>query len=181
MRDIQNFLYAKSFKEWFCFLVNFAKFLRTPSLQYISGQLFLSRFKCKLKFWLQSKWIYTPLSWPLWHLSFKPLHLKQHHCNNTWEFKFYNRWAVIIYCSLHVKIDCSFVKLVMNGTWVRAFTWRWVVGKMKYFQKLDWFPRKKILVNNLEKARCFRKQEMGFSQSCVCTVFIVIKIPDSLI
>ena len=145
MRDIQNFLYAKSIKEWFCFLLNFAKFLGTPSLQYISGQLFLSRLKCKLKFDFKVN-EFTHHFHGLSGIFLTNLYIWNNTTAATSEnFKFYKRWAVIIYCSLHVKIDCSFVKLVMNGAWVRAFTWRWVVGKIKYFQKLDWFPRKKFL------------------------------------
>ena len=94
----------------------------------------LLRLKCKLNLWLQSKQIYTPLLWPLGRLSYKPPHLKQHHCNNSWEFKFYSKWALSIYRSpLHIKIDCWFFKLVINGTCVRAFTWTWVVSKMNYF------------------------------------------------
>ena len=135
----------------------------------------------QVKIWLQSKWIYTPLSWPLWHLSYKPLHLKQHHCSNIWEFQILQQMSsnyLLFTACQNWLLICE----TGNGdALVRAFTWRWVVGKMKYFQKLDWFPRKKILVNSLEKACCFSKQEMGFSQSCVCTVFIVIKIPESLI
>ena len=76
----QSFLHARSIKEWFCFPVNFAKFLRTPFLQNTSGRLLLLRWRCKLKIWLQSKQIYAPLPWPL-------RCLKQHHCNNSWEFK----------------------------------------------------------------------------------------------
>ena len=67
--------------------MNFAKFLRKPFLQNTSGRLRLLRLKCKVKSWLQSRRIYTPLPWPLRRLSYKPPHLKQHHCNNSWEFK----------------------------------------------------------------------------------------------
>ena len=45
------------------------------------------KIKCKLKLWLQSKRIYTSFPWPLRRLSYEPPHLKQHHCNNSCEFK----------------------------------------------------------------------------------------------
>ena len=57
--ETHTVLYAKSIKEWFYFPVNFAKFLRTPFLQNISGRLLLLSLKFKLKLWLQSKRIYT--------------------------------------------------------------------------------------------------------------------------
>ena len=88
MRHTQSFLYVKSIKEWFCFPVNFAKILRTPFLQNTSRRLLLLRLKCKIKLWLQSKWIYTPLPWPLPCLSYKPPHLKQLLQNlHTWNKK----------------------------------------------------------------------------------------------
>ena len=49
--------------------------------------------KCKWELWLQSKRIYTPLPWPLQRLSYKPPHLKQHHCNNSREFKIFQQMS----------------------------------------------------------------------------------------
>ena len=139
MRHTQSFLYEKSIKEWFCFPVNFVKFLKTPFLQNTSGWLFLLRLKCKLKLWLQSKRIYTPLLWPLRRLSYKPPHLKQHHCSNRREFKIlqqmssqyllstsaYKKWLLI--CETGNKWHiCKSVYMELSG------------GEMNYFETLDW-------------------------------------------
>ena len=44
--------------------------------------------------------------------------------------KLYSKWAVSIYCiPLHIIVDCSFVKLVINRIFARAFTWSLVVAK----------------------------------------------------
>ena len=66
--------------------------------------------------------------------------------------KFYSKWAVSL-CSppLHIEIECSFVKLVINGPCVRAFPSRWVLGKINIFDMLDWFTfslRKKEAYQN---------------------------------
>ena len=150
MRDTQNFLYAKSIKEWFCFPLNFAKFLITPFLQSIFGWLLLSRLKCKLKLWLQSKQIYTPLPWPLQRLSYKPLYLKQHHCNNSWEFKILQQmssdyllstsacqnWVLI--CKTGNKWHmCKSIYMEVSCGWNELFWEAWLV---------PFFPRKRKCV-----------------------------------
>ena len=127
MRHTQSFLHAKSIKESFCFPANFTKFLKKPFLQ--------------LKLWLQNRRIYTPLPWPLRRLSYKPPRLKQHHCNNSWAFKILQQMSSEYLLSTYAYQNwLLFVKLVINGTFVRVFTWKWVVGKMNYFETLDWFP-----------------------------------------
>ena len=84
MRHTQSFLYTKSIKEWFCFPVNFVKFLRIPFLQNTSGWLVLVRLKSKVKLWLQSKRIYTPLPWPLRHLLICETGNKWHMCKSIY-------------------------------------------------------------------------------------------------
>ena len=97
--------------------------------------------------------------------------------------KFHSKWAVRSTVHLpHIKIDCFICETGnTHSTCIRTFTWRWVVGEVNYFEMLDWFPffpRKKFLVNSLERTCCFLKQErtleIGFSQSCVCTIFILV-------
>ena len=104
--------------------------------------------------------------------------------------KFYSKWAVSL-CSppLHIEIECSFVKLVINGPCVRAFPSRWVLGKINIFDMLDWFTfslRKKEAYQNdsfhhdanflstAKRELVERSLWICFSQSCVCTVFIMI-------
>ena len=124
--DTQSFSYVESIKEWFWFPMNFAKFVGTPFLRNISWWLLLLRLKCKLKVWLQSKQICTPL--------LTNLHIWNSTTAATADnLKFYSKWAVSIYCPPCIKIDCSFVKWVINDLSVRALTWGWVVGKMNYY------------------------------------------------
>ena len=101
MRHTQSFLYTKSIKEWFCFPVNFVKFLRIPFLQNTSGWLVLVRLKSKVKLWLQSKRIYTPLPWPLRHLLICETGNKWHMCKSIymevsgeWSELFRDAWMV---------------------------------------------------------------------------------------
>ena len=163
MRHTQSFLYAKSIKEWFCFPVNFAKFLRIPFLQNIPGRLLLLRLKCKLKLWLQSKRIYTSLPWPLRRLSYEPPHLKQHHCNNSCEFKIlqqmsseyllstsaYQNWLLI--CKTSNKWHmCKSIYMEVNGGRNKLFWDVWLVS---------FFPIKKLLVNSLGRPCYFRKRK----------------------
>ena len=117
----------------YCFPMNFAKFVRNTFFTEISGRLLLFRLKCKLKLWLQSKRIYTPLL-TNFHIWINTI------ATTAKNLKFYSKWAVrsIVHLA-HSKIDCSLVKRVINGTCVRAFTWRLVVGEMNYFEMLDWF------------------------------------------
>ena len=78
----QSFLYAKSVLSdfvWWPVSSIFRK--RKPCRKK------LLKLRCKLKLWLQSKWIYTPFSWSCGRLSYRPPHLKQNHWNKNWEFK----------------------------------------------------------------------------------------------
>ena len=139
--DTQSFLHARSIKEWFCFPVNFAKFLRTPFLQNTSGRLLLLRWRCKFEMWLQSKRIYTPLPWPLRRLSYKLARLKQHHCNNSWEFK-----ALQQMCSeylLHTSAYQNWLLICETGNkWYicKSVYMEFSGGEMNYFKRIDWFP-----------------------------------------
>ena len=120
--------------------MNFAKFLRKPFLQNTSGRLRLLRLKCKVKLWLQSRRIYTPLPWPLRRLSYKPPHLKQHHCNNSWEFK------ILQQMSCEYLLPTSAYQNI-NGTCVRAFTWSWL------FPSTAPFPEKKNSYKRYNESR----------------------------
>ena len=124
------------------------KFLRTPFLQNIFRRLLLLRLKCKLKLWLQNNWIYTSVLT-------KPPHLKQHHCNNGWEFKIlqqmsseyllftsaYQNWLLI--CKTGNKWHmCKSVYMEVSGGRNELFWDAWLV---------PFFSRKFFLVNSLEK------------------------------
>ena len=109
--------------------------------------------------------------------------LKQYHCNNSWEFKISQQMSSEIYFPPPSYQNWLLICETGNthSTCIRTFTWRWVVGEVNYFEMLDWFPffpRKRFLVNSLERTCCFLKQErtleIGFSQSCVCTIFILV-------
>ena len=128
--------------------MNFVKFLRTPFLQNIFRRLLLLRLKCKLKLWLQNNWIYTSVLT-------KPPHLKQHHCNNGWEFKIlqqmsseyllftsaYQNWLLI--CKTGNKWHmCKSVYMEVSGGRNELFWDAWLV---------PFFSRKFFLVNSLEK------------------------------
>ena len=55
------------------------------------------------------------------HVPFTNLHIWNNTTATTAEnLEFYSKWAVSIYCPpMHIKIDCSFVKQVINGKCVR--------------------------------------------------------------
>ena len=102
--------------------------------------------------------------------------------------KFYSKWAVSL-CSppLYIEIECSFVKLVINGPCVRAFPSRWVLGKINIFDMLDWFtfslrkkgsiskwfisPWRKFLINSQERA-CWKKLvNLFFPKLCLHCIY----------
>ena len=130
----QVWLYTTSYKPPYLkqHHINFAKSVRASFLQNICGRLLLFRLKCKLKLWLQIKWICTPLLTNL-------LIWNNTTATTTENFTENEQWVSTVHLP-HIKIDCSFVKQVINGTCVKAFTWRWAVGEMNYFEMLDWFP-----------------------------------------
>ena len=128
--------------------MNFVKFLRTPFLQNIFRRLLLLRLKCKLKLWLQNNWIYTSVLT-------KPPHLKQHHCNNGWEFKIlqqmsseyllftsaYQNWLLL--CKTGNKWHmCKSVYIELSGGQNELFWDAWLV---------PFFSRKIFLAKSLEK------------------------------
>ena len=92
--------------------------------------------------------------------------------------EFYSKGAVSIYCPpLHIKIDWLFVKLVMNSQCVRAFTWRWVVGEVNYFDKLHWFTfsnRKKEPIKRV-KIIHFIKTQISYKQPRENVLFLKTK------
>ena len=122
--------------------MNSAKFLRAPFLQNTSGRLLLLRLKCSVKLRLQSKRIYAPLQWPLRRLSYKPPHLKQHHCNNSWEFKILQQIS-----SEYLLPTSSYENI--NGTCVNSLertccfrnkkeAYKWVFPKPVFALYLSW-------------------------------------------
>ena len=139
----------------YCFPMNFAKFVRNTFFTEISGRLLLFRLKCKLKLWLQSKRIYTPLL-TNFHIWINTI------ATTAKNLKFYSKWAVrsIVHLA-HSKIDCSLVKRVIA---------QWHMCKSVHLEvscgrnELFWdawlvlfLSRKKFLVNSLERTCCFRK------------------------
>ena len=134
--------------------MNFAKFLRTPFLQNTSGRLLLLRLKCKLKLWLQSKRIYTSLPWSLRRLSYKPSHLKQHHCNNSWKFKILQQMSSEYLPSASAYRNWLLICEIGN---------KWHICISVYLELTPASQKKnKNLINSLERTHCFRKLINGF-------------------
>ena len=168
-----------------CFPVNFAKFLRTPFLQNTSGRLLLLRLKCKLKLWLQSKWVYTLLPWPLWHLFYKPPHLKQHHCNNSWKFKIlqqmnseyllsttaYQNWLLI--CETANKWHmCKSVGMEVSGGKNELFWDAWLVP---FFCRKNSYKQCK---ENVFFSNSRKKLINGFfSKLCLNCIYFINNLP----
>ena len=154
--------------------MNFPKFVRTPFLQNICGWLLLLRLKCNLKLWLQRKRIYSPLLTNLiWNTA----------ATTAENLKFHSKWAVSIYCPPPAYKNWLLICETVN---------KWHMCKSVYMEvccgrnELFWdawlvpfFPRKKIILNSLERTCCFWKQKrtllMVHSQSCFCTIFILIE------
>ena len=103
------------------------------------------KIEMQVKIMTSSKRIYTPLPWPLRHLSHKPPHLTQHHCNNSSQFKILQQMSSEYVLSTSAYQNWLLICETGNkSTCVRAFTWSWVVDEMNYFETLDWFPPTKI-------------------------------------
>ena len=83
------------------------------------------------------------------------LHIWNNTTGTTAEnLKFYSKGAVSICCPpLHIKIDHLLVKLAIDGPFVRAITWRCVVSKVNYLDKLHWLTfsnRKKEPIKHIK-------------------------------
>ena len=114
MRHTESFLYGNQsrsdlFSREFC--------------ENTSGRLLLLRLKCKVN---EFTYHFHGLS-----VVCVTNHIRNNTVATTAEnLKFYNKWTVrSIFClRLHIKIDFSFVKLVINSTCVRLFIWSWLVS-----------------------------------------------------
>ena len=140
---------------WIWFPMNFAKFVRTPFLQ--------TRSNCFCYDWNASLNYNFKVN-ILTHYFLQTSKLKQHHCNNSWEFKILQQWAVNIYycppptyqnwlliCETGNKWHmCKSVSMEVSGGRNELFWDAWLV---------PFFSRKTFLVNSLERTFYFRKQE----------------------
>ena len=130
----------------------------------MSAGLFAIHFKYKKlvirKFPVTSQSI-TSLTWPRCCLPYRPPHLKQHHWNNSWKFKILQLTvsAVCLWISRLTAYLLNWQQ--MDGPCVRVFTWRWVVGKVNYFDRLHWFTfsiRKKEPTKRIKIIHIIRTQ-----------------------